>query len=254
MKLPHIPSFSLSQKRALITGAGRGIGQAIAAALAQAGAAVTLVARTTKEVDETAAAIVDLGGQAKASTLVITDLDKVTAFVNAEAPFDILVNNAGLAVYTPFIEARPDDFDKMVALNQRATFFVSQAVARKLVENKKSGSIINISSQMGHVGGSNRSAYCSTKHAIEGMTKAMAIELGPYGIRVNTISPTFIETEMTKHFFTNDTLRQSILSKIKLNRFGKVEDLMGAAVFLASDASSLITGTSLVVDGGWTAE
>ncbi|MGE3770014.1 MAG: SDR family NAD(P)-dependent oxidoreductase [Bdellovibrionales bacterium] len=254
MQLPQAPSFSLSGKRALVTGAGRGIGQAIAAGLAQAGAAVTLIARTTAEIEQVAQEISKAGGKAKAVALDITDLEKTAALVNAEETFDILVNNAGTNIYAPFLDVQIKDFDTMVNLNQRALFFTSQAVAKKLIASGMPGSIINISSQMGIVGGPNRSAYCGTKHAVEGMTKAMAIELGPHNIRVNTICPTFIETEMSKKFITDPTVKQGIVNKIKLNRLGRVEDIMGGVVYLASDAAALVTGTALVIDGGWTAE
>jgi NAD(P)-dependent dehydrogenase (short-subunit alcohol dehydrogenase family) len=169
-------------------------------------------------------------------------------------PFDILVNNAGTNRPAPFVEVKIEDFDFVFGLNVRSAFFVAQAVARRLVEAKRPGSIIHVSSQMGHVGGASRSVYCASKHAIEGLTKAMAIELAPHGVRVNSLAPTFIETPMTKPFFENEAFRKDTLSRIKLGRLGQVEDLTGAVVFLASDASALMTGTSLVVDGGWTAE
>jgi NAD(P)-dependent dehydrogenase (short-subunit alcohol dehydrogenase family) len=147
-----------------------------------------------------------------------------------------------------------EDFDFLFSLNVRAAYFVAQAVARKLVEARQPGSIINMSSQMGHVGGPTRTVYCSTKHAMEGFTKAMAIELAPHKVRVNTIAPTFIETPMTRPYFQNVSFRKDTLSRIKLGRLGQLEDLTGAVVFLASDASALMTGTSMVIDGGWTAE
>jgi NAD(P)-dependent dehydrogenase (short-subunit alcohol dehydrogenase family) len=142
----------------------------------------------------------------------------------------------------------------VMGLNVRAAFFAAQAVTRRMIAAGTAGSIINMSSQMGHVGGASRSLYCASKWAMEGFSKAMAIELAPHGIRVNTLCPTFIETPMTKPFFENAAFKESVLSKIKLGRLGTVEDLMGAVVFLASDASALMTGSALIVDGGWTAD
>jgi NAD(P)-dependent dehydrogenase (short-subunit alcohol dehydrogenase family) len=169
-------------------------------------------------------------------------------------PFDILVNNAGTNRPRTFLEVTEDDYDVITGLNLRAAYFVAQAVARKMAAVGTRGAIIHISSQMGHVGGQNRTVYCMTKHGLEGLTKAMAIDLAPLGIRVNSIGPTFIETPLTRPFFENVAFREDVLRKIKLGRLGTVEDLMGAVVFLASDAAALITGTALVVDGGWTAE
>ena len=252
--LPTTPSFRLNGKRALVTGAGRGIGAAAAAALAQAGAHVTLAARSREEINAAAAALGQAGHSADALQLDVTDVPAMQEAIGGAEPFDILFNNAGTNRPAPFVEVKVADFDAVFAINVRAAFFVAQAIARKLVEAKRHGSIINVSSQMGHVGGARRTVYCATKHAMEGFTKAMAIELGPHGIRVNTIAPTFIETPMTRPFFENQAFRSEVLGKIKLGRLGQVEDLMGAIVFLASDASLLMTGTSLVVDGGWTAE
>jgi NAD(P)-dependent dehydrogenase (short-subunit alcohol dehydrogenase family) len=254
MSLPATPSFRLDGKHALVTGAGRGIGLAAAAALAEAGADVTLVSRTKSEIEAAANDIRAKGGKANAAALDVTDIEAVRAFVAEAEPFDILVNNAGSNRPAPFVEVKVEDFDAILNLNVRSAFFVAQAVARRLVEAKRPGSIIHISSQMGHVGGARRSVYCTSKHAMEGFNKAMAIELAPHGIRVNALAPTFIETPMTRPFFQDETFRRSVLDKIKLGRLGQVEDLMGAIVFLASDASALMTGTSLVVDGGWTAE
>ena len=182
------------------------------------------------------------------------DVDAVRAAVAAREPFDILVNNAGTNSPAPFVDVKTEDFDFVFSLNVRAAYFVAQAVARRLVEAGRPGSIVNVSSQMGHVGGANRTVYCATKHAMEGFTKAMAIELAPHRVRVNTLAPTFIETPLTRPFFANQAFREDTLRRIKLGRLGQLEDLTGAIVFLASDASALMTGTSLVVDGGWTAE
>jgi NAD(P)-dependent dehydrogenase (short-subunit alcohol dehydrogenase family) len=254
MDLPATPSFRLDGKRALVTGAGRGIGLAAAAALAQAGADVTLAARTLAQIEEAAAAIRAHGCKAEPLALDVTDVAAARRAVGAAAPFQILVNNAGMNRPAPLPDVTVEDFDAIFALNVRAAYFMAQAVARRLVEAKLPGSIINISSQMGHVGAARRSVYCASKHAMEGFTKAMAIELAPHAIRVNTLGPTFVETPLTRPFFANESFRKEVLGKIKLGRLGQVEDLTGAIVFLASDASALMTGSSLVVDGGWTAE
>ena len=254
VNLPAAPSFRLDGKRALVSGAGRGIGLAAAAALAEAGAEVTLAARSRGEIEEAAAAIRARGHAAAPLVLDVTDLDAVRAAIAAQPPFDILLNNAGTNRPAPFIEVDPADFDAIFLLNVRAAFFVAQAVARRLVEAGRPGSIINVSSQMGHVGAARRTVYCASKHAMEGFTKAMAIELARHRIRVNTLGPTFVETPLSRPFFADPAFRAEILNKIKLGRIGQVEDLTGAIVFLASDASALVTGTALVVDGGWTAD
>ena len=252
--LTPTPSFRLDGRHALVTGAGRGLGLAAASALADAGARVTLAARTSKEIEEAAAAIRARGQQAEPLTLDVRDIDATRAAIAAQAPFDILVNNAGTNRPAPFVDVKVEDFDFVFSLNVRAAYFVAQAVARRLVDAKRPGSIINISSQMGHVGGPTRTVYCATKHAMEGFTKAMAIELAPHNIRVNTIGPTFIETPMTRPFFQNPAFREDTLKRIKLGRLGQLEEITGAIVFLASDASSLMTGSALLLDGGWTAE
>jgi NAD(P)-dependent dehydrogenase (short-subunit alcohol dehydrogenase family) len=254
MDLPKSPSFRLDGKRALVTGAGRGIGLAAAAALAEAGARVTLAARSHGEIEAAATAIRARGQAADALVLDVTDLAAVQAAVARAAPFEILVNNAGTNRPAPFTEVTVEDFDAVFALNVRSAFFMAQAVARALVAAGRPGSIINISSQMGHVGGARRTVYCASKHAMEGFTKAMAIELAPHKIRVNTLGPTFVDTPLTRPFFENEKFRNDVLARIKLGRLGQVEDLTGAVVFLASDASALMTGAALVVDGGWTAE
>jgi NAD(P)-dependent dehydrogenase (short-subunit alcohol dehydrogenase family) len=247
-------SFRLDGKRALVTGAGRGIGLTVAAALADAGAHVTLAARTSKEIEEAAEAIRARGQKADALTLDVTDIAAVRQALGEREPYQILVNNAGMNRPKMLPDVTIEDFDVIMGLNVRAAFFMAQAVALRLVEAKLPGSIINISSQMGHVGAARRTVYCASKHAMEGFTKAMAIELAPHNVRVNSLGPTFLETPMTKPFFENKAFRDEVLSKIKLGRLGQLEDLTGAIVFLASDASSLMTGSALVLDGGWTAE
>jgi len=254
MQLPKTPSFRLDGRRALVTGAGRGIGLAAAAALADAGAHVTLVARSGAEIEDVAAAIRAAGGAAEALVLDVLDIAAAERAIAAAEPFDVLVNNAGTNRPKPFVDVTHDDYDAVMDLNLRSAFFVAQAVVKRLVAAGRPGSIINISSQMGHVGGANRTIYCASKWGMEGMTKAMAVDLAAHRIRVNTICPTFIETPLTRPFFEDATFKASVLSKIKLGRIGQVEDLMGAILFLASDAAALMTGSSIVVDGGWTAD
>ena len=249
IELPRTPSSRLDGRRALVTGAGRGIGLALAAALADAGAAVTLVARSADEIAPAAAA---MGGEW--AVLDVRDHDRVVAFFDAAAPFDVLVNNAGTNRPMPMTEVTPADYDAVLDLNVKSAFFVTQACVRRMLADGKGGSLIHIGSQMGHVGGPNRSLYCASKWALEGMSKAFALDLAVHGIRSNTIAPTFIETPLTRPYFDDPAFKASVLSKIKLGRIGRVEDLMGAVVFLAGDASALMTGTSLVIDGGWTAE
>ena len=254
MILPKTPAFRLDGRRALVTGAGRGIGLALAAALAEAGADVTLVARSKTEIEAGAAAIRGTGGKAQAVVLDVADLAAVAAFFAARPAFQVLVNNAGTNRPKPMTEVSEADYDAVLDLNLKATFFVAQAGARQMIAEGVPGSLIHIGSQMGHVGGPNRSLYCASKWALEGMSKAFALDLAAHGIRSNTIAPTFIETPMTKPFFEDQTFKASVLARIKLGRIGRVEDLMGPVLYLASDASALVTGTSLIVDGGWTAD
>ena len=249
MDLPRTPSFRLDGRRALVTGAGRGIGLALAAALSEAGASVTLVARTAAEIEPAAAAM-----RGDWAVLDVSDLAAVVDFFADRLAFDILVNNAGTNRPKPMMEVSEADYDAVLDLNVKAAFFVAQGCVKRMLADSKSGSLIHIGSQMGHVGGPNRSLYCASKWALEGMSKAFALDLAAHGIRSNTIAPTFIETPLTRPYFEDAAFRASVLAKIKLGRLGRVEDLMGAALFLASDASSLVTGTSIIDDGGWTAD
>lgn len=252
--LPKTPSFRLDHQRAVITGAGRGIGLGASAALANAGAEVTLLARSRDEIDAAAAAIQQLGGKAIAVPLDVTDLEAVQRFFKDHSAFHILVNNAGINRPKTILDVTEEDYDAVMGLNVKSALFVAKAAAERMITEGIRGSLIHIGSQMGHVGGLNRSLYCASKWAIEGMNKAIALDLAQFGIRSNTIAPTFIETPMTKPYFEDRAFLDSVLTKIKLGRVGQVEDVMGAVVFLASEASALMTGTSLVVDGGWTAD
>lgn len=252
-ELPQTPSFSLDGRPALIAGAGRGIGVAAAAALSRAGASVTLVARTGDEVEAVAQALRAEGRDARAVALDVTDSAAVARVVGGLGPFEILVNSAGTNRPARIVDTPDSDFDLVTSLNLKASFVLAREVARGLIAARRPGSIITISSQMGHVGGPLRTLYCATKHGVEGLTKALAWELGPDGIRVNTICPTFVETAMTRGQLADPQFREYVESRIALHRLGKVEDIMGAVVFLASDASALVTGSALMVDGGWTA-
>lgn len=252
--LPKTPSLRLDGQRALVTGASRGIGLAAAAALAKAGAHVVLLARSVSETEAVAAAIRATGGSAEPLVCDVLQITATQQAVAAMGPFDVLVNNAGTNRPKPLDEVTTEDFDAVMNLNLRSAYFVAQAVARGMVAANRRGSLIHMGSQMGHVGGRERTLYCASKWALEGMSKAMALDLAPHGIRSNTIAPTFTETALTRPFFKDGDFRERVLEKIKLGRLGTVEDLMGAVVFLASPAAGMITGTSLVVDGGWTAE
>jgi NAD(P)-dependent dehydrogenase (short-subunit alcohol dehydrogenase family) len=254
MTLPKTPSFRLDQKRALVAGASSGIGLACAVALGEAGAKVTLAARRVDALNTLVDKMNASGMRADALPLDVSDIARTQASVASRGPCDILVNSAGLARHSPALDTTEDDFDAVSDVNVKGAYFLTQAVAKGLVAAGKPGSLINISSQMAHVGGIDRAVYCATKHALEGFTKSMAIEWGKAGIRINTICPTFILTDLTRPTFTDPEKRAWIEDKIKLGRPGEVEDIMGGVVFLASEASAMVTGISLLVDGGWTAE
>lgn len=252
--LPRTPSFRLEGKSALVAGASSGIGLGAAMALAEAGASVSLAARPSARLEEAADAIAREGYKARALPLDVADVRGTAEAVAASGPFDVLVNSAGIARHGAAVETTPEDFDAAFAVNVKGAYFLAQAVAKGLMAAERPGSIITISSQMAHVGGIDRAVYSATKHAVEGFTKSMAIEWGPHGIRVNTICPTFIRTALTEQTFANPERVKWITDKIKLGRLGRVEDIMAAVVYLASDAAAMVTGTALMVDGGWTAD
>ena len=254
INLPVTPSFSLEGKRALVTGASRGIGLAAAAALAQAGASVTCNARSQADIDLVVAAINAAGGRAKAAIFDVSDVQAVSAALTADGPYDVVVNAAGIARHGPALATELDDYQAVMDVNLRGAYFVSKLAAQGMIDTGRPGSIIHISSQMGHVGGIDRAVYSASKHGLEGMCKSMAIEWGQHNIRINTICPTFIRTPLTEATFNDPERLAWIQSKIKLPRVGEVEDVMGAVVFLASNASAMVTGTALLVDGGWTAD
>ena len=253
MTLPRTPSFRLDGRRALVTGASRGIGLGCAVALAEAGAHVICAARGMADLEAAVAAMQAAGLSAEARSLDMDDVDAVSAFLAAAGPLDIVVNSAGIARHGAALTKSVEDYDAVMCTNVRAAYFLSVGAAKAMLAHGRTGSIIHISSQMGHVGGIDRTVYSASKHAVEGMVKSMAIEWGKQGIRINTICPTFIRTAFTQSTFDNPERLAWILSMIKLPRVGEVEDVMGAVVFLASDASAMITGSSLLIDGGWTA-
>jgi NAD(P)-dependent dehydrogenase (short-subunit alcohol dehydrogenase family) len=251
--LPAVPSFRCDGLSALVAGASRGIGRAAAVALAAAGARVLLAARAREECEATAAALRAAGQAARALPLDVTDRAAVRALVAAEGPFDVLVNNAGTNIREPFLAVQDESFDALIDLNLRGLFTVAQAVAQGMAAAGRGGSIINLSSVNGHRAGLNRVVYTGTKHAVEGMTKAMAVELGPHGIRVNALAPGFVETPLTEAVLGDPKFRAAQVKRTPLGRILTVEDLMGAVVFLASPASAMVSGTSLVIDGGFCA-
>jgi NAD(P)-dependent dehydrogenase (short-subunit alcohol dehydrogenase family) len=250
--------FPLDDRVALVTGAGRGLGAETAVALARAGAEVIIVSRSIQELETVAARIFSEGGRARTVVCDVTDSAGFRAETDRLDRLDILVNNAGINIPEPFVDVPENHLDQLLTLDVRAAFLVAQAAVRKMLEASdrrgRGGAIINVSSQMGHVGASQRTVYCMCKHAIEGLTKAMAVELGPSNIRVNSVAPTFLETPMTVPFLADDKYRERVASMIPLGRIGKPEEVAAAIVFLASPAASLINGASLLVDGGWTAQ
>jgi NAD(P)-dependent dehydrogenase (short-subunit alcohol dehydrogenase family) len=248
-----LDSFDLSGKLAVITGAGRGIGEACALGLARAGADLVLVSRSRDELAQVAGRAEAIGRGAKVAPCDVTSAEEVRAVAEEAGRVDILVNSAGTNVPEPFLDVAEGTFDALLAVNLKGTFLMSQAIGRSMAA-RGDGSIVNVSSQMGHVGGPNRSAYCASKHGVEGLTKAVALELAPRGVRVNAVAPTYIETPMSSAFLADPQFRAETVGRIPLGRVGSVDDVVGAVVFLASPAASLVTGASLLVDGGYTAQ
>ncbi|RTL93243.1 SDR family oxidoreductase [Ancylobacter aquaticus] len=248
-----LPSFRLDGRRVLVTGAGRGIGLAIAQACAASGAEVTLCARSAGEIGAATDALRALGLKAEAFSADVTDVAGFAALIAARPAFDVFVNNAGTNRPKPLADVTVEDYDAVMGLNLRSAVFAAKAVTAGMIEEGRGGSVINMSSQMGHVGAANRTIYCASKWGLEGFSKALAVELAPHRIRVNTICPTFVETPMTEPYFRDTAFRSEVLSKIPLGRIGRVDEVAAAAVFLASEAASLMTGSALMLDGGWTA-
>jgi NAD(P)-dependent dehydrogenase (short-subunit alcohol dehydrogenase family) len=246
-------SFRLDDRVALVTGAGRGIGRACARALAEAGADVVAISRSRHELEDLAGEVRALGRRAEVVVCDVTDATSVRRHIAGLARLDVLVVSAGANVPEPLLEVSDEHLDALLDLNVRAAFVAVQAAARSMVA-AGGGSIVVISSQMGHVGAPRRSVYCTTKHAVEGLTKAAAVELAPWGVRVNAVAPTFVETPMTATFLSDPAFLAEVEGRIPLGRVGRVEDVTGAVVYLASQAASLVTGASLLVDGGWTAQ
>ncbi|MBV6658458.1 MAG: SDR family oxidoreductase [Devosiaceae bacterium] len=254
MTLPKTPSLRLDSKRAFVAGASRGIGLGCAVALAEQGAHVVCAARGREDLDKAVAAINAAGHSAEAVTLDVADPAAIKALLTETGPYHVLVNSAGIARHTPALETDMADYDAVMAINVRGAYALSVEAARGMIDAGIAGSIIHISSQMGHVGGQERAVYCASKHAVEGMVKAMAIEWGPHKVRINTVCPTFIRTPLGAMTLDDPEKRAWVESKIKLGRVGEIEDVMGAVAYLASDASAMVTGTSLLIDGGWTAD
>ena len=252
MELPRTPSARLDGKKALVTGASSGIGLGCAVALAEAGAEVYFAARREDKLKENVTAVRDKGWKAESLPLDVADIETVAQTVANHGPFDVLVNSAGMARHAPATDTTADEFNSVMDLNIRGAFFLTREVAKGLIASGKPGSLINISSQMAYVGGIDRAVYCASKHAVEGFTKSMAIEWASHKIRINTVCPTFIRTPLTEATFDDPERVRWVEEKIKLGRVGEVEDIMGAVLYLATDLSSLVTGSGLMVDGGWT--
>jgi len=253
----YLKKINLKNKTALVTGAGKGIGKACAVALAEAGANLVIISRTKKDLEKVSKIIRKFNSKCIYYVCDVTNYHQVKEIINKQKKIDILVNNAGSNIPEHFTKVKKKNMEQLVKLNTMATFNLAQLCTIKMLENKNrkkiGGSIVNMSSQMGHVGGPIRSVYNMTKFGLEGLTKGMAIDLAKNNIRVNSVCPTFVDTPMTKRFFKNKNFKREVLNKIPLGRIAEVSDVATAVAFLASNASSMITGTSILVDGGWTA-
>lgn len=252
-----LKNYNLKNKTAVVTGAGKGLGRACAIALAEAGANLIIISRTKKDLDEVSREIKKLRSKCKSYVCDVTNYNEIKVIINKQAKIDVLVNNAGNNIPEHFTKVKTKNMEYLVKINTVATFNLAQLCALKMIESKNrkkiGGAIINMSSQMGHVGGPIRSVYNMNKWGLEGLTKGMSLDLAKYNIRVNTVCPTFVVTPMTKKFLKNKRFKRETLSNIPLGRFAELSEISSAVVFLASDAASMITGTSLLVDGGWTA-
>ena len=254
----YLKNYNLKNKTAVVTGAGKGLGRACAIAFAEAGANLVIISRTQKDLNEVSKKIKKLKSKCKYYVCDITNYNEIKNIINKQSKIDILINNAGNNIPEHFTKVKTKNMEYLVKINTIATFNLAQLCALKMIKSKNrkkiGGSIVNMSSQMGHVGGPIRSVYNMTKFGLEGLTKGMSIDLAKYNIRVNTICPTFVVTPMTKKFLRNKKFKRDMLNNIPLGRFAELSEIASAAVFLASDAASMITGTSLLVDGGWTAK
>ena len=253
-----LKNYNLKNKTAVVTGAGKGLGRACAIALAEAGANLVIVSRTKKDLDEVSKVIKKLRSKCKSYVCDITNYNEIKDIINKQAKIDILVNNAGNNIPEHFTKVKTKNMEYLVKINTVATFNIAQLCALKMIKSKNrkkiGGAIVNMSSQMGHVGGPIRSVYNMNKWGLEGLTKGMSLDLANYNIRVNTVCPTFVVTPMTKKFLKDKKFKRETLNNIPLGRFAELSEISSAVVFLVSDAASMITGTSLLVDGGWTAK
>tara|TARA_B100000700_G_scaffold219086_1_gene241040 strand:- start:6366 stop:7133 length:768 start_codon:yes stop_codon:yes gene_type:complete len=254
----YLKNYNLKNKTAVVTGAGKGLGRACAIGLAEAGANLVIISRTKKDLDEVSKKIKKFKSKCKSYICDITNYNEIKKIINKQPKIDILINNAGNNIPEHFTKVKKKDMEYLVKINTMATFNIAQLCALKMIKSKNrkrtGGSIVNMSSQMGHVGGPIRSVYNMTKFGLEGLTKGMSLDLAKYNIRVNTVCPTFVVTPMTKNFLKDKKFKRDMLNNIPLGRFAELSEIASAAVFLASDAASMITGTSLLVDGGWTAK
>ena len=253
----YLKKYNLKNKVALVSGAGKGLGRACALALAEAGSNLIIISRTQKDLDQVAKIVKKFKSRCKTYVCDITNYNDLKNIINKQSRIDILINNAGTNIPEHFTKVKTKNMERLVKLNTIAAFNLAQLSSIKMIKTKNrkkiGGAIVNMSSQMGHVGGKIRSVYNMNKFGIEGLTKGMAIDLAEHNIRVNSVAPTFVVTPMTKKFLKNKKFKRDTLNSIPLGRFAEMSEIASAVVFLASDAASMITGTSLLVDGGWTA-